>query len=538
MRGKELPMMDSVTVPLLSRRTQSGVPTVVYKDVPILLPSAIMKWAWDNHRSKFNTHFLGSDDGASVVHFWKNTRPDDDLAWAHPAAQSVTNEVSRSQNESIMSAMRVVIPYGTHGDAVPITKQGAGQSSLTVVSGSSLTGRGGTIDTHIPIFVCPSNLQVKKKRTRGSQSTDPMWKKLVWDLEENCATGRFTGRDEFGRGIDPNSPRGLLIGQRIAGGHRLQHMYNRADLDFHANELTLPHWSCKCPCMKCPAQKKVNLWTDMDAPWTKQCYTNLSWEAPEHPLFGASWACPRMNAVDPAHTIAKGVAEYALGSLFKDLVYNKELAPRGTITQQVDVLNAMLEVWYNDNNISARVRGIAIKDFVNPDRPHQEFPCYAAGSMSKAKALIPFGLHLCEEFLGSEIAEQRREVFRNLEQITGIIYTGPDHLPEEQWEDLKDCIHRFWRHYSFLNSEARARKALNYHVVYKFHYLWHMGDEAKFINPRVGGCTFADEDFVGKMSTLTQGCLKGRAAIDVIHGVMEQYRRALVMRWSAASSAS
>ena len=71
MRGKELPMMDSVNVPLLSRRTQSGVPTVVYKDVPILLPSAIMKWAWDNHRSKFNTHFLGSDDGASVVHFWK-----------------------------------------------------------------------------------------------------------------------------------------------------------------------------------------------------------------------------------------------------------------------------------------------------------------------------------------------------------------------------------------------------------------------------------------------------------------------------------
>ena len=524
--GKPMPQLYYVNVPLLFRKSASGLPEVVYRDVPILLPSAILKWAFDYHPRKFYTHFVGSNDHASTMNFWKNTRHDDDLAWTHPAAQDPSPE-----------AMKWVIPFGSHGDGVPISRPGAGSASLTVVSGSSLVAEGGTIDTHWVHFVAPSFLQVKKN-TRGSLTTEPMWKAFAWDLESNCATGKFSFRDENNRPFAPNSPRGILAGEDIAGGHKLQHMFNRADLEFHSNEMRLPHWSCKLPCMKCPADKRVSLWTDWDGSWRFSSYSDLSWEAPDHPLYQVSWACPRMNAVDPSHTISKGVAEYALGSLFHDVVYNKELAPRGTIAMQVDVLNAMLEAWYREQKVRAQVRGINLKELCDPSKPYQDYPCYSAGSMSKTKALIPFGLHVARQFCTSEVHEHRHAMFENLVQITEIIYRGPDHLPADMVTKLNDCIDRFLRHYSFLNWEARSRKKLSYHVVYKFHYLVHVGQEAKWINPRVGGCCMQDEDFMGRMAALCKGCLKGRAAIDTIDGVMQQYLRAMVVRWSAASSSA
>ena len=48
---------------------------------------------------------------------------------------------------------------------------------------------------------------------------------------------------------------------------RLAHMYNRADLEFHANETGLEHWSCTQPCSKCPCNKSDNSWANFFGDW-------------------------------------------------------------------------------------------------------------------------------------------------------------------------------------------------------------------------------------------------------------------------------
>ena len=74
----------------------------------------------------------------------------------------------------------------------------------------------------------------------------------------------------------------------------------------------------------------------------------------------------------------------------------------------------------------------------------------------------------------------------------------------------------------------------SYLIVYKHHYLVHLGEDSQWLNPRVGGCCLADEDFVGRMSKLIRGVIKGRAVTKLMGAFVEQYARAVLVRWSGA----
>ena len=184
--------------------------------------------------------YLGSKTAAAITNFWNRVRPDDTLVWEHPAfADDPPAEL--------------VIPWSSHGDGVPTTKAGAGGMSLHVVSSSSLVGVGCTLDTHFLNWALPSTIAVKRK-PRGCLSSDPLWSVYVWDALA-CASGIHSYEDHEGVMFPPDSPRGLLAGTPIAGGYRLAHLYQRADLDWHVNEMTNQHWSSHGCCFKCPANK-------------------------------------------------------------------------------------------------------------------------------------------------------------------------------------------------------------------------------------------------------------------------------------------
>ena len=59
-------------------------------------------------------------------------------------------------------------------------------------------------------------------------------------------------------------------------------------------------------------------------------------------------------------------------------------------------------------------------------------------------------------------------------------------------------------------------------------------EDPQWLNPRVGGCCLADEDFVGRMSKLIRGVIKGRAVTKLMGAFVEQYARAVLVRWSGA----
>jgi len=152
-----------------------------------------------------------------------------------------------------------------------------------------------------------------------------------------------------------DDPRFLLAGREICGGYRLVHIQNRGDLDWHCNETRLQHWSCSQPCFKCicPKDQQFN-WDD----------GYDSRDFPDHPLFFAPWVQCRKEhiAIDPAHTLDKGVTEHVLGSLFKNLIYEKQLC-RGDHGANLRVLNILLQGFYEGRRSKNRVRSIVLKEY-------------------------------------------------------------------------------------------------------------------------------------------------------------------------------
>ena len=154
----------------------------------------------------------------------------------------------------------------------------------------------------------------------------------------NCGRRNRSSCNRIGQGAPwpADHPRAKLAGRTICGGYCVVHIQNRGDLDWHCNETRLQHWSCAQPCFKCccPRDEKFN--------W------DLEYELrgfPEHPLFDAPWVqCRRDHiAIDPAHTLDKGITEHVMGNLFKNLVYEKQLCT-GDIGANLRILNILLQL--------------------------------------------------------------------------------------------------------------------------------------------------------------------------------------------------
>ena len=61
------------------------------------------------------------------------------------------------------------------------------------------------------------------------------------------------------------------------------------------------------------------------------------------------------QAIDPAHTIDKGVIPSLLGGLFHNLVFERALCA-GSTEDQIQVLNMLLSAWYKEKIVPASVK--------------------------------------------------------------------------------------------------------------------------------------------------------------------------------------
>ena len=209
--------------------------------------------------------------------------------------------------------------------------------SCTVLSSSSLSSVGSVIDTHFVYGAIPSTIKITRKSKQ--RTLDPLYKVYVWDMKQ-AATGVFDVKDPDGiLWSDSSWPNSAEWERRantpICGGHRIAHLYNRADMEFHCLDKGCRHWGANLPCFRCAADWLHNHWANWRAPWKRQTYVVETWTPPKCPLYSGGYLHPRSDAVDPAHTIDKGVAEYVLGGVWYGLVYEKRLVPRGSIESQI-----------------------------------------------------------------------------------------------------------------------------------------------------------------------------------------------------------
>ena len=153
--------------------------------------------------------------------------------------------------------------------------------------------------------------------------------------------------------------------------------------------------------------------------------------------------------------------------------------------------------------------------------------------MSKVRRLVGFGVELAElASKGTRRDLHRIQAFKDLHRIYTIIYEGDDFLAPELVLELQAVIDSFLAHQNWLLAEAESRGVKCYRVTMKSHYLWHIGQDASWYNPRLGW-TYSDEDFVGKISSLAAATTMATKDVQRPALILRKYLAALVQRWSS-----
>lgn len=165
-------------------------------------------------------------------------------------------------------------------------------------------------------------------------------------------------------------------------------------------------------------------------------------------------------------------------------------------------------------------------------RPHQVFPEYSSGSLTKTRYLIGFALQLVSQFKseGSRRDEHREASVKHLHEVYETLYRGPQHLDDVEVLNLRHHVDLFLRHYTWLRVEAQGRDVKEWNLVSKFHYMRHMAFDCVSLNPSTGSC-LADEDFVGHIAVIGTASTRGTSSLKLASKVLQQYYRGLSVRW-------
>ena len=217
-------------------------------------------------------------------------------------------------------------------------------------------------------------------------------------------------------------------------------------------------------------------------------------------------------------------------------IWEKALLPKGTLEENLRILNTTL-CQFNEQSKMSHVKQIGFNDFL-PDSsaPHKFYAQYNAGSMCKTRSMMAFGSHLVNNVLTAATPRDRhrKACFSRMAKILSFIWSGPTHPSCEEAGQFERDVHAFLAHYTTCNAIGRARGAKVYNITYKHHYLAHLGQDSHYMGPKLAGSCLMDEDFMGKMSDLTRGCLKGRSEIMLPDAIMNKYIRALRIRFQNA----
>ena len=112
----------------------------------------------------------------------------------------------------------------------------------------------------------------------------------------------------------------------------------------------------------------------------------------------------------------------------------------------------------------------------------------------------------------------------------------PFHLPKHISKALLKHVEQFLWHYSLLAEQSlrHVRAKCLWNITPKHHYFWHLAMQANDLNPRMSWC-YANEDFVGKISTIGMSCRHGQVAASRSKSLMAKYILGIVLRMFHAS---
>jgi hypothetical protein len=316
----------------------------------------------------------------------------------------------------------------------------------------------------------------------------------------------------------------------------------QGDFEYFQNHLRWPAHNAANPCKLDPSTNvdgpfAKNRFND-DAGWIQNQLTPLEAKGGiliDHPYLYIYGATVFFYLFDSMHCFeCHGTTSHAIANTLYYIVYYQM---RGLLREKAARLCARINEIYVELGEPHRFKQMTLGMFVaDPRAPHQHYP--VLGSSIKAaetKALTKVAFQLaCEWNDESPHCRQRVVMLRFLCQYYASIDAMGVVPTMEEGVAVFDVVKGFLLSYQWLSTWALDNNMYMYSVVHKFHLCYHIGQQARYLNPKVSW-NYKNEDFEGVMSTLGQSTTFGTAAMNLSYEIAEKYRAAVHMEWTRFS---
>ena len=416
-----------------------------------------------------------------------------------------------------------LIPVVLHNDAGPFAKK---QSAYTL-SFRSVTGIGSELE------VCWLICSWVKALFYLFQNR--CWHYLDWSWDA-CAEGifplSFPGCVPFPAG----SWRAEMAGKPLAQGRDgynwcLGLIGHKCDTEHFANDLNLPHWNCEEPCGWCGSNRSNMPWTDVSqhAAWLATVHGPVEFANRHrlcaHPLWRSKFLCVLFYIFwfDCLHVLDNnGVCSHIIGNCLWSVLVFRQLPGCRNYEEALAELRRRIQLHYRTHRVTSQIPPLRRENLVSVSGT---YPCLHGPGVKAANTrhLMPFVAALMEELDdGSEWAYHRRRVASYMDRLYAILYDGPMFLSAAEKLELKQVSHRLLLHYVWLSAWSARRGKLWWNFVYKFHYMYHLVQQANLINPRFAQ-SYTEESLVGKIMLIYKASCNGPFFAHVQRTVLKKW---------------
>ena len=431
---------------------------------------------------------------------------------------NVRNVNSRPKSEAR------TIPISIHGDGLPISGVGKSwQASAEAFSWCSMLSRGSTLATNFLIHFVYKTLTVKGGT---HQTMEQIWRLICWSLD-SLARGLWPEMDPHGQAWPQGSPDARRAGTALAGGWCGILWCIRGDLEHFSGCYNLENSNSNSPCCLCQCDRADTPWSDFrreGAAWQATTWRHEQWVAARpdrHQVFklqgvGVEAICP-----DLMHTWYLGVLQYFLGSLFAYLVRERF---RGAEDAAVERLWAALNAEYQAG--SQRLSHLRASMFMGAAGEFPRLKCKAGEVIGLCSA----SHRVCEAQLRRADRDERMMQLA-MDAVMAIEAIVHDRKADFVWppavaDQWLDLVFRFLQLQSALASSFQLRGMFLFHVTIKSHYLIHIAQRARHLNPCRSWC-FSGEDMMGRVKHLVAAAYRGAGPPQVVSKVLRKYTKGL-----------
>ena len=303
------------------------------------------------------------------------------------------------------------------------------------------------------------------------------------------------------------------------------------DHEHYANWLKLPHWQCHKFCWSCNADKTKPKLRGYDfRPGQmelklRDVKEELEQRMSDHVFFQIPGVTSFSVFHDALHVIfTNGILSHLFGSFLHTLCFDGKGVQLVPPAHRLSLIVQRVQELYKQMGIQNRIGGLQLSMFCDIAAPHKQFPTLRAKG-SEAKHLLPVLTQISAETmdLANPMHEHRHKAFVAINEFCKLFDVSPQVPGDNLGDQAEKCVNTFLCEYKVLCDWASSKELKLFHMVPKFHMLWHLAKEFRFLNPNLVW-TFKTEDYVGQVSRLAHSCCFAVARPRVSVPMCKQYR--------------